>query len=116
MFVVDDHFIPFDHIKPPRDIPREPPIKFGWVMKILRDSIFYIMTAGLSVAIKMTSQWYNEESQRKELEKNHYQAELKNLKSQLNPHFLFNTLNNIYSLASISSERTQNAIDRKSVV
>ena len=32
MFVVDDHFIPFDHIKPPRDTPREPPFKFGWVI------------------------------------------------------------------------------------
>lgn len=38
------------------------------------------------------------------------QNELKFLKSQINPHFLFNSLNNIYALAGIDSERTQQSI------
>ena len=38
------------------------------------------------------------------------EAELQNLKSQLNPHFLFNTLNNIYSLIAFSPERAQEAV------
>ena len=109
MYLIDDVFLPFDG-----DPRGKPPVKYGWLMKISRDSVFYILTAGLSVAIKMTGRWYGEETQRKELEKNHYQAELKNLKSQLNPHFLFNTLNNIYSLASISTERTQSAVHQLS--
>ena len=120
MYLVDDVFVPIGSAHHgsahPGSVPpgEKPPIKLGWMLKIGRDTIFYILTAGLSVAIKMTSQWYSEESQRKELEKNHYEAELKNLKSQLNPHFLFNTLNNIYSLVAISQDRAQSAIHQLS--
>ncbi len=38
------------------------------------------------------------------------QSELKLLKSQINPHFLFNTLNNIYALAGIDANKTQQSI------
>lgn len=41
-------------------------------------------------------------------------AELNALKQQLNPHFLFNTLNNLYSLALEKSERTPEVIERLS--
>lgn len=44
------------------------------------------------------------------MEQERTEAELKNLKNQLNPHFLFNTLNNIYSLIAISPERAQSAV------
>jgi len=74
------------------------------------DFVKYLFVAALSVALKMTSEWYKTEHKRKELEKMHSEAELQNLKSQLNPHFLFNTLNNIYSLIAISSERAQEAV------
>ena len=42
--------------------------------------------------------WYQKKGQKKELEKQNLQSELKLLKNQVNPHFLFNTLNNIDSL------------------
>jgi len=44
------------------------------------------------------------------LEKQRTEAELQNLKNQLNPHFLFNTLNNIYSLIAINGEQAQGAV------
>jgi len=46
------------------------------------------------------------------LEKEKAETELKLLKTQLNPHFLFNTLNNIYSLSFTSQERTSASIAR----
>lgn len=76
----------------------------------LVNALLYGLVAGLSVAIKMTSGWYEVESARRELEKSRAEAELQNLKSQLNPHFLFNTLNNIYSLIAFSPERAQEAV------
>lgn len=76
----------------------------------LVNGLLYGLVAGLSVAIKMTSGWYEVESARRELEKSRAEAELQNLKSQLNPHFLFNTLNNIYSLIAFSPDRAQEAV------
>jgi sensor histidine kinase YesM len=50
------------------------------------------------------------------LEKEKAETELKLLKIQLNPHFLFNTLNNIYSLSLCSSPVTSTAIGRLSEI
>jgi len=47
-----------------------------------------------------------------QLEKEKAETELKLLKTQLNPHFLFNTLNNIYSLSFTSSPATSQSIAR----
>lgn len=80
------------------------------MMFILRDGMMMALTAALAVAIKMTQNWYVVEAEKKELEKARTEAELQNLKSQLNPHFLFNTLNNIYSLIAIDPERAQYAV------
>ncbi|MCJ7934613.1 MAG: histidine kinase [Chryseobacterium sp.] len=48
------------------------------------------------------------------LAKDKAETELKHLKTQLNPHFLFNTLNNIYSLSLSSSQSASPAIARLS--
>ena len=42
-----------------------------------------------------------------EAERQKTEAELKNLKNQLNPHFLLNTLNNIYALIAFNSDKAQ---------
>lgn len=80
------------------------------IVFIMRDGIMMVLLAALSVAIRMTGNWYVVENEKKELEKARSEAELQNLKSQLNPHFLFNTLNNIYSLVAIDPDRAQYAI------
>ncbi len=80
------------------------------MMMIFRDVMMMALTAALSVAVRMTENWYVIEGEKKELEKARSEAELQNLKSQLNPHFLFNTLNNIYSLIAINPDRAQYAV------
>lgn len=90
-----------------REIPPRPNPVFLWLLK---DSLMLILTAGLSVAIKVTANWYKTERERQEIEKEKTAAELKNLKNQLNPHFLFNSLNNIYSLVSLNPGQAQYAI------
>ncbi len=52
----------------------------------------------LFAAIKMLKLWYLKEEQKLVLIKENGQSELNHLKAQVSPHFLFNTLNNIYSL------------------
>ena len=53
----------------------------------------------IAFAYRLLMAWYWQEKVRKELENQKLQAELSFLKMQVNPHFLFNALNNIYSLA-----------------
>ncbi len=70
----------------------------------IRDSILDIFFfVGLSIAYKFTLLWFKNERLKQ-------QAELDLLKSQVNPHFLFNTLNSIYSLAHQKSDKTEDAI------
>jgi len=65
----------------------------------------------VAFAYRLLMGWFQQEKIRKELENQKLQAELSFLKMQVNPHFLFNALNNIYSLAVIeNSERTGNSI------
>lgn len=100
------------HLLPPPE-PGRPPHERHWQEMIgflLGNAMLYMLVAGLSVAIRMTGGWYKVDSMKKELEKSRAEAELQNLKSQLNPHFLFNTLNNIYSLIAFSPERAQEAV------
>lgn len=72
--------------------------------------LFCFAILGLGTSIKVTQNWYENEKQKKEMENQKLGAELSLLKSQINPHFFFNTLNSIYSLAIIKSDKTPEAI------
>ena len=58
----------------------------------------------LAVAIKMITHIFNEKRRNQELLKEKLEAELSFLKSQVQPHFLFNTLNNLYALTLQKSD------------
>ncbi len=62
-------------------------------------SLFFVIYLSASGLLHLARSWF----QLQELEKEKTSAELKALKSQLNPHFLFNSLNSIYSLARKNS-------------
>ena len=77
---------------------------------LLHQGISIIFFIALSVAIKMTYNSYVKDVTIKTYEMEKKEAELASLKSQLNPHFLFNSLNTIYVLASIDGDKTQYAV------
>lgn len=54
--------------------------------------------AGFVAAIKLVKYWYFKKEENSKLEKEKLKSELAVLKGQVHPHFLFNTLNNLYSL------------------
>jgi LytS/YehU family sensor histidine kinase len=64
----------------------------------------------LASAIKLIKQWTENQKKSSLLQQEKLYAELQYLKSQTNPHFLFNTLNNLYGLARKKSEHTAPAI------
>ncbi|HEU4555921.1 MAG TPA: sensor histidine kinase [Chitinophaga sp.] len=70
----------------------------------------------MSGFIKIAQEWFKSEQQREALKVEKLHAELKFLKSQINPHFLFNCLNTIYSLAHKHSAQTENAIIKLSTI
>lgn len=80
----------------------------------IRDMTSMIFMVGLSVAIRMSLRWSDTELARREAVKSRTEAELKNLRNQLNPHFLLNTLNNIYALTAFDTDKAQQAIQELS--
>jgi len=77
-------------------------------------SSLFILAASTSYVLLM--EWFKNERKKKEIENENLVSELSFLRSQVSPHFLFNTLNNIYSLSLSSSSLTSNAIMKLSLL
>lgn len=78
-----------------------------YLVAALISGLFFML---LSTAVYVISTNFRTREDRKNLETEKLNAELAFLRSQINPHFLFNSLNNIYSLAYKKSEKTPEAI------
>ncbi|AHM62053.1 putative signal transduction histidine kinase [Flammeovirgaceae bacterium 311] len=69
-----------------------------------------LTVSGFAVAIKLGKYWYHKNQLNKQLEAEKLKAELQVLRAQVHPHFLFNTLNNLYSLALQQSSETPEVV------
>lgn len=69
----------------------------GATFSVGRNVLPFIHVAAIAASIKLLKFWYIQKRQTLEAEQQRTTAELKLLKAQLHPHFLFNTLNNLYS-------------------
>ncbi|QCX38928.1 histidine kinase [Aureibaculum algae] len=83
-----------------------PPFK----MFIYVQMLSYMAPLLFSIAIKTTKRWVKTEAERKEALNFKLQSELQHLHYQLQPHFFFNSLNNIYSLVDISPDQAKKSI------
>ena len=75
--------------------------------------IYFVIYIGSTTLFVLSRYWFKMQESRKKLaeaEKEKIQHELKSLKAQVNPHFLFNSLNTIYSLALKKSDKTAEVI------
>jgi LytS/YehU family sensor histidine kinase len=83
----------------------------GWSFIPLLDIGYF---AGIAAALKLFRMQNLNLRKEKSLVKDKLETELKFLKNQINPHFLFNTLNNIYALARKKSDKTPEVVVRLS--
>ena len=101
-----------EQLRPGQPPTLEPGIHFKM------SDLFTVIISGLVVGISTTltgiQKWQKNNQERKELEKDKITTELSLLKAQINPHFFFNTLNNIYVLTEVDPKVAGQAIHQLS--
>ncbi len=91
-------------------ITRRRPLADGY------NTVLFLLVFTVGTCISVIQRWLQTEQNRKETENEKLNTELSFLKSQVNPHFFFNTLNNIYSLAVVRSDKTAPAVMKLSSI
>ena len=113
------HLLLAPHKQPMHELPHfrlNPGILF-----FFRDVFSLVLVIGVAASVRFAHRWQKAENVRKEAERlrieaeqGRAEAELKNLRNQLNPHFLLNTLNNIYALIAFDPDKAQSAVSELS--
>lgn len=104
-FISDNFRELFFNTERPGRRPKGPPGARNFFNYLL--GIFLLL---LSTIIEIAAISAKKEKEAAQLRSENLNSELKFLRSQINPHFLFNTLNNLYSLATLKSEKTPSII------
>lgn len=112
MFQYYIEHLPMETNNFPQDFGKEfrPP----FFVVVVRDAFPLIIITIIATMIRLSEEWRKSETSRKEAEKALAEAELQNLRSQLNPHFLLNTLNNIYALIAFDTDKAQESVQELS--
>ena len=90
------------------------PDTVGTITYIARDSLNLAIFAAGATALAIARRWVTTDQKLKEAEAARAKAELSNMRNQINPHFLLNTLNNIYALTAFDTAKAQEAIQELS--
>lgn len=91
--------------------PPKPRDKGGWD---IFGTIIIALVLGISTSITAIQKWQSDIRLRAALEQEKISSELSFLKAQINPHFFFNTLNNIYALTHVNAETSRKALHQLS--
>lgn len=92
----------------------EPNTSVTDIPKIFVRGFYAVLHASIAVAIKLIKMWYENEKRVSDMEKSRLESELKMLRDQVNPHFMFNTLNNLYGLIGKNPIQAQESVLRLS--
>ncbi len=87
------------------------PKLYGWIQPGL---VTILLVLGISTSLSLMQKWQTDANTRLALEQAKTTTELSFLKAQINPHFFFNTLNNIYALTLLDVELARDALHRLS--
>jgi len=98
--------VPPEHFRQ-RLTTRPEPVLFFSINRTLSTCLFLLLLGGM---IRLAYSFIKNQNEKRNLENANLYAEVNFLKSQINPHFLFNTLNSIYSQAHARSENTEFSI------
>jgi sensor histidine kinase YesM len=104
-------YLPLAYIKSP-DNPFEYTLANGIKDRIFASIAYIAMVSVLGILSKVSLIWYRNQIKQKETEKQNISNELAMLRAQINPHFLFNTLNNIKSLTKSLPSKAIYSVDK----
>src|SRR3569833_2802974 len=93
--------------------PKGGPGRRGGMIDTLTITISALVL-GISTSISTIQKWQKDRQEREDLAKDKVTSELSFLKAQINPHFFFNTLNNIYALTQVDADIAGKAIHQLS--
>lgn len=94
-----------------RGPPKRGSHRFDFSISMIAISSFVL---GISTSITAIQKWQHDQQHKQELVQEKISSELSFLKAQINPHFFFNTLNNIYALTVVDVEKSREAIHKLS--
>jgi hypothetical protein len=96
-FFLIKYLLKLDPFNPMMDGVRRREVRTGAISSV-QLILPMILSIGMCTALKINSKWVKNQSVLQQVQQTQLNAEIKYLRYQVQPHFLFNTLNNIYSL------------------
>lgn len=94
--------------------PQPHPTSLQIVIMKARDMMLYFFVTVLALLVHASIKWREAELAREKAERENADANLRILRLQVSPHFLLNTLNNIYALIDINTEKAKDTVQNLS--
>ncbi|HNP17148.1 MAG TPA: histidine kinase [Fulvivirga sp.] len=80
---------------------------------IIMITVIHVLSVIFGIAYRFSKDWFNNEETRRNISEQQLRSELEVLKGQINPHFLFNALNSLFSMSLHSGdEKTAEGISK----
>lgn len=111
--IIERFMPPFMHLHPPHRMPfdgQKPPFGKFEIMPYFKTGFTIIGSFLVTTLVYVISKVKQEEKRTQQLTSEKGLMELKFLKSQINPHFIFNALNNIYSMIYMGDKNAGNSV------